>query len=72
MDQLEKIRRQYWKEHLKMVFREQGYSFTKLRKFTDVCMVGGTNWPAGGGGAETCLPSPPPPHHTNFCEISRI
>ena len=50
MDQLEKIRRQYWKEHLKMVLREQGYSFTKLRKFTDVCMVGGTN-----------LPPPPPP-----------
>ena len=31
MDQLEKIRRQHWKEHLKMVLREQGYSFTKLR-----------------------------------------
>ena len=26
-----------------MVLGEQGYSFTKLRKFTDVCMVGGTN-----------------------------
>ena len=50
MDQLEKIRRQHWKEHLKMVLREQGYSFTKLRKFTDVFLVGGKN-----------LPPPPPP-----------
>ena len=31
MDQLEKIRRQHSKEHLKMVLREQGHSFTKLR-----------------------------------------
>ena len=44
------VRRHYWKEHLKTVLREQGYSFTKLRKFTEVCMVGGTNLP------------PPPPH----------
>ena len=45
MDQLEKIRRHYWKEHLKMVLSEQGYSFTKLRKFTYVCMAEGTNLP---------------------------
>ena len=54
MDQLEKIRRHYWKEHLKMVLSEQGYSFTKLRKFTYVCMAGGPN-----------LPPPPPTIQTS-------
>ena len=47
MDRLGKIPRHQWKERLKIA---------KLRKFTDVCIV-------GGGGASLC------PHHTDISSL---
>ena len=43
------------------LFSERRFSSAKLRKFTDVCMLGEQVW----------APPPPPPHYKNVCKISR-
>ena len=76
MDKLGKIPLHHWKKHLKIsklvkfesdnyVLRERRYNAAKLRKFTDVCILGGNFAP------------PPPPHniqtsvnYRNFGELN--
>ena len=63
MDRLGKIPRHQWKERLKI---SKLAKIAKLRKFTDVCIVGGGGGgggEGGGWGASLC------PHHTDISSL---
>ena len=52
IDRLGRIPRHQWKERLKI---SKLAKIAKLRKFTDVCIVGGGG--GGGGGGQVCAPT---------------